>query len=668
MIVKNEAHLIIECFEHLRKFITFDYWVINDNGSTDGTQQLILDYFTKMGIPGELDQTPWQDFAYNRTLAFTRAYQKTDYAFVWDADDEIHGDFVMPTHLTADYYRFVFGEKTGLRYTRPQLFKNTLKWSYVGVLHEVASCLEPHNHPIDVVGNYYFVSGRRGARSKDPQKYLKDALILDKAFHKAYEANDHLYKRYAFYTGQSYNCCGMNEKSIEFYKKVLTFDNWSEEKYVSCIQIFDQYEALNQERESLSYLVESFTYNNKRLEGIYRLIKYYCIKKNNDIAYAYYGFIQDYYEKRYQNDHISDCLFVKKEEYDFYLPYYMVIVSEHLKKMPTFIRMYEMIFAQKYVHVGSWWIQNLFHNLQFGLSVLPKDLPFLSSLFSYLQALANNGIFLTPENYKIIDRVIAHYRPLLTAPCDRMLQSSPTHPRVMLTITTCKRLDLFQQTMNSMKRNWKDLDQVSFFFCVDDNSSEEDRAKMQADYPFFTYYMKTPEEKGHRESMNIIWDKLKEVQPTYWIHLEDDWVFFQSENYVTRGISMLDKYEDRNIHQLVFNREYGLMMEDMKRVGGVVLEPGIWLHEQKPVLGPNCAYWPHYSFNPSITRTKVILELGNYDSPNRFFERDYADRYGSKGYQTMFFNSIYSLHIGKQHWETDGKNAYELNEIAQGTS
>jgi hypothetical protein len=32
---------------------------------------------------------------------------------------------------------------------------------------------------------------------------------------------------------------------------------------------------------------------------------------------------------------------------------------------------------------------------------------------------------------------------------------------------------------------------------------------------------------------------------------------------------------------------------------------------------------------------------------------------------TAFFNSIYSIHIGKQHWEKDGKNAYALNEVPQ---
>ena len=34
--------------------------------------------------------------------------------------------------------------------------------------------------------------------------------------------------------------------------------------------------------------------------------------------------------------------------------------------------------------------------------------------------------------------------------------------------------------------------------------------------------MKTPKEKGHRESMNIIWNIISEEKPTYWIHMEDD--------------------------------------------------------------------------------------------------------------------------------------------------
>ena len=426
MIVKNEAHLIIETFRHLKEFITFDYWVINDNGSTDGTQDLIRAYFAEEGIPGELDETPWRDFAYNRTIVFEKAYQKTDYAFVWDADDEITGDFKLPDNLTADYYRFTFGNSSGLRYSRCQLFSNHKKWCYIGVLHETPSCLESVNHPVDVTGNYYFISGRRGNRSKDPEKYKKDALLLEGAFQESFEKKDSLYPRYAFYTAQSYNCCGMYEKAIEYYKKVLTLPNWSEEKYVSCIQIYDAYQHLQKEEEGLRFLVESVRHNKKRVEGIYRLIKYYGANGLHNVAYAYYTLIQDMMEHEGITHKMSNYLFVKKEEYDFYLPYYMIIVSERTKRMDTFIRMYQLIFKQCYLHTNTWHVQNLFHNLQFGLSHLPTDDSFLESLLTYRQRLYERNLRLKPEQEAIIDRVIQHYLPSDSPIIDTILKQRAT--------------------------------------------------------------------------------------------------------------------------------------------------------------------------------------------------------------------------------------------------
>ena len=663
MIVKNEAHIIEDTLTHLLRYIPFDYWVISDTGSTDTTREIIKNFFAVQGISGELLEHEWHDFGYNRTKAFEGAYNKTDYVFVWDADDEICGEFHFPKYLVADSYKFTFGHADGIRYSRPQLFNNRKRWCYKGVLHEYADCLEPCSASQTVVGPYYFISGRRGNRSKDPDKYLNDALILEKAAVTALAAADPLYNRYIFYCAQSYNSCGRREKAIEYYKKALTLNLWTQEKYVACYEIYDNYEHLKSTFEGLSYLVESYKYDKNRIEGFYRLIKYYCIQGSADIAYMYYTLIQDFFENKYDPTKLGDMLFAKKAEYEFYLPYYMIIVGERTKHYSTCIKMYETIF--KYKYVGSqWWMNNLIHNIQFCIPYLPQDPVFLNKLVDYIDLAFSAGIRFNSNHYEIITNIIHHYRPQFNTACAIVPRTS--NVQIMLTMTTCKRFDLFEKTVKSILCNWTDINRIDYFYCVDDNSSEADRLAMRCLFPFFDYYMKSPEERGHRESMNLIWNKLNEVKPTYWIHLEDDWLYFRKEAYVSRAINYLETYEDKNVHQVVFNRNYGLVYSDMERNGGIRLEDGFILHEKRDDIGGrHCGYWPHYSLQPSMSRVSKILELGNYDSPNKFFERDYANKYFAHGYMTGFFNSIYSIHIGKQHWEKDGKNAYALNEVPQ---
>jgi hypothetical protein len=94
------------------------------------------------------------------------------------------------------------------------------------------------------------------------------------------------------------------------------------------------------------------------------------------------------------------------------------------------------------------------------------------------------------------------------------------------------------------------------------------------------------------------------------------------------------------------------------------------LHQHKTGEFPygNCHYWPHYSFRPSIIDVNAILILGNYDSPNQFFEMDYANRWKSLGFLSGFYNQITNRHIGRLTSERDDKsqpNAYELNDENQ---
>ena len=80
MIVKNESKLILRCLESVRPIV--DYVLVEDTGSTDGTQEIIREWLTRVGLPGEVYEEPWQDFAYNRSHALSRLRQVdwVDYA------------------------------------------------------------------------------------------------------------------------------------------------------------------------------------------------------------------------------------------------------------------------------------------------------------------------------------------------------------------------------------------------------------------------------------------------------------------------------------------------------------------------------------------------------------------------------------------------------------
>lgn len=250
---------------------------------------------------------------------------------------------------------------------------------------------------------------------------------------------------------------------------------------------------------------------------------------------------------------------------------------------------------------------------------------------------------------------------------------------ITFTITSCKRFDLFQNTINSFINCCRDSHLISKWICIDDNSSETDRQKMKELYPFFDFYFKTPEEKGHPKSMNII---RKLVTTPFYFHMEDDWTFFAEKNYMTDCLEVLS--QDYRIGQCLINKNYGEVASDINIIGGdfKTTKTGnrYYIHEyvnseelrhkfhSKHGAGPTCHYWPHFSFRPSLLRTRILTEIGDFHENIAHFERNYSDRYFKKGFISAFLENIYSIHTGRltsQIHDTTKLNAYDLNGEAQ---
>jgi hypothetical protein len=388
MIVKNESHIIVDTLTKLTNKVKFDYYAISDTGSTDNTIDLIKDFF-KDKIPGEIVSDTWENFGHNRSLALKLAYNKTDYVLVFDADDEIVGDFVLPEKLTCDAYMLKLGSLTS-SYERMMLVKNTLKWKYYGVLHEFIG-LESEGHVEKgyITGDYYIVSGRTSSRNKDPNKYIKDAEILEKGYYESLNSNGTMHHRYAYYCANSYLDAGIKDKAIEWYIITLSSHGWFDERYNACLKLYELYDD---KKIGLYYLVESHKHNPHRVEGIFRLIQHYCIDGSFHVAYNYYLLIKDYYENKYAKglDDLSQKLFALVTDYTFNLPYYMIIVSEKVNKHEVAIQMYTIIFKMKGLPPGEWWINNLLYNFQFFKKYV-TDNSFYRLFEDYLQFLKENN-------------------------------------------------------------------------------------------------------------------------------------------------------------------------------------------------------------------------------------------------------------------------------------
>ena len=666
MIVKNESHIILNTLENLCSYITFAYWVISDTGSTDATKSIITDFFKQKNIPGELVEHEWKDFGYNRTKALECAYNKSDYIFIFDADDKIFGEFKLPNIYEVDRYQVKFGPH--VVYTRPLLVTNRKKWCFTGVLHESLSNIDVMNGEKTLEGEYYVESGRTGNRSKNPTKYLDDAIVLKNAFTTTLTADYGLACRYAFYCGQSYKDAGPQymDDAIEWYKKCLDLGNWAQEKYYACLMIGNLYKIKNDIPNTMKYWYKTVEYDIERMEGVVWAMKQLMADGLNLVVNALYHKFKDY------NKTPQHKLFIFENDYNDEIEYHNSVCAFYVNDKESGYECCKKIILNNVISYG--YLKSTLSNTLFYKDLLEKDTATIDMFYSVDNALHKISALhkeqLDPKMVELWSLLFEKNRKRLTL-YNKFSFTSRETVKVFLSFTTCKRFDLFKQTVNSILNHWTDIDKVDYWFCVDDNSSDEDRVKMTASYPWINYRMKTPEEKGHRQSMNIIWDKLKELGPVYWIHMEDDFLFHTKMNYVGEAISALTQMKDEKVCQILFNRNYGETIEDYKVLGHTdASNTSIVVHDYKLGTFPysNCHYWPHYSFRPAVIDVKTVLELGNFDSENQFFEMDYATKWYAAGYKSGFFNRITNRHIGRltseRHLNTV-KNAYELNDVSQ---
>ncbi len=278
----------------------------------------------------------------------------------------------------------------------------------------------------------------------------------------------------------------------------------------------------------------------------------------------------------------------------------------------------------------------------------------------------------------VIWNVLADGNKNIMYPVSKTINLNP-NGSIIITMTSCKRLDLLKRTINSMTYNIEDIESfVKQWYVIDDNSTKEDREYILNTYPFITLIEKDQQEKGHPRSMNIIHELITKSGIKYNFHVEDDFEFFVPIK-LDHMIKILE--HDSSLGQVLVNANYS---ED-PLVGSTILGSVIkyadsirYLEhryytgkqlesESMKLQTANCLYWPHFSFRPSLIRSEIYNRVGTFNEKAQHFEMEYAQRYISKGYKSAFLDGLFCTHIGRRTYErnTEKLNAYDLNQESQ---
>ena len=293
LIVKDEAPIITRALESMKNI--FDYYIISDTGSTDGTPEVITEWAEKNGKKGEVTHDKWVNFGHNRSLLKEYAYKNATSAeyFCWlDADEVVITDPKDPfSYLTPSDVNKLYAELNatsasiikiethfgGLQYLRWSMVRNNQLYVWKQPVHEYLEATVPGSTEY-IVPWMFNLARKEGNSSRNPDRYRKDAdMFLD-----FLDANPDE-PRAQFYLAQTFEGID-NLKSILYYqKRVKNLRGYNEERYVACLRIG---RMIADEDEKVKIWTHGQTICPHRLECLFELMNVYYKKNMHQQVYG----------------------------------------------------------------------------------------------------------------------------------------------------------------------------------------------------------------------------------------------------------------------------------------------------------------------------------------------------------------------------------------------
>ena len=298
---KNESKGILRMLESVWKHI--DFYVFQDNGSTDGTPDIVKNFFSDKNIPGFIYQVEegWVGFGWNRDHLLQKTLQSNhgcDWIMKMDCDEylEVDDDFDWNHFSNTNIESFhVSAQKPGCIYYRAWIWNAKLPWKFHhDPAHETIYLDNERGENFQRVNlprSFRMIGTHDGESYTVRTKYISDALKLEE---KMIREETMLTDTYHFwYIAKSYQDCFAGdfyplgeEHSKEFarrfifyfkeYLKVINAPDIHEMSYFSAFSIGLGYKYLGEIDTAIEWFKNAEKYCPVRNEHIVYLAETYA--------------------------------------------------------------------------------------------------------------------------------------------------------------------------------------------------------------------------------------------------------------------------------------------------------------------------------------------------------------------------------------------------------
>lgn len=327
IMVKDEVDVIVPT---LKPFIDagIHSFLVYDTGSSDGTQQKIIDYFQQRQVTdAHIIEEPFIDFGTSRSRALDLAetiFPDTTFLLMLDAEWYIHNvnelldfckthqDYIAPGYTGSCYLMHLFTVEDSIDNYVIRLIRSGHNVRYNGPVHETIN-----DSPSGIVPDTVYFEY---APQKDGKKKSKDRFIRDYELLKTKHEKDPTDTRTLFYLGQT--CQFLNDwsQAIYYYQKRLDIGGLSEEKYLAAYRIGYAIEYIIEElkdtthytwEDALRYYLKAHQMIPYRAEPLFRITCHYIRTNQHAVAYLFASRAAQLPFPQ------GDCLFVEKKIYDY---------------------------------------------------------------------------------------------------------------------------------------------------------------------------------------------------------------------------------------------------------------------------------------------------------------------------------------------------------------